>query len=140
MCCLFGIYNYSGKNIKTLPKLTNALAREATIRGLDATGIAYNNKGHLLIHKEAKSAYSITFNHPEDATAIMGHIRHTTQGNEKNNYNTHPFPGRCYVHRSEIFRVCHKVNSITAEKFDYIIYYSVSRGKEAYNHTADSNR
>lgn len=104
MCCLFGIYNYSGKNIKTLPKLTNALAREATIRGLDATGIAYNNKGHLLIHKEAKSAYSITFNHPEDATAIMGHTRHTTQGNEKNNYNNHPFPGRC---RNTKFALAH---------------------------------
>ena len=49
MCCLFGIYNYSGKNIKTLPKLTNALAREATIRGLDATGIAYNNRTLPLI-------------------------------------------------------------------------------------------
>ena len=59
MCCLFGIYNYSGKEIKNFSKVTNSLAREATIRGMDATGIAYNHKGNLLIHKEAKSAYSI---------------------------------------------------------------------------------
>ena len=95
MCCLFGIYNYSGNKIKDLAKLTNSLAREATVRGLDATGIAYNHKGNLLIHKEAKSAYGITFKHPEDVKAIMGHTRHATQGSEKYNYNNHPFPGRC---------------------------------------------
>lgn len=95
MCCLFGIYNYSGSEIKGLAKVTNSLAREATARGMDATGIAYNHKGNLLIHKEPKSAYSITFRHPEDVTAIMGHTRHTTQGNEKHNFNNHPFPGTC---------------------------------------------
>ena len=95
MCCLFGIYNYSGSEIKNLSKVTNSLAREATIRGMDATGIAYNHKGNLLIHKEAKSAYSISFKHPDDVTAIMGHTRHTTQGNQKHNYNNHPFPGKC---------------------------------------------
>lgn len=25
----------------------------------------------------------------------MGHTRHTTQGNEKRNYNNHPFTGKC---------------------------------------------
>ena len=54
---------------------------------MDATGIAYNHKGNLLIHKEPKSAYSISFKHPDDVTAIMGHTRHTIQGNEKKNYN-----------------------------------------------------
>ena len=95
MCCLFGIYNYSGNEIKGLAKVTNSLAREATIRGIDATGIAYNHKGNLFIHKEAKSAYSINFKHPDDVTAIMGHTRHTTQGNQKFNYNNHPFSGSC---------------------------------------------
>ncbi len=95
MCCLFGIYNYSGSEIKGLSKVTNSLAREATARGMDATGIAYNHKGNLLIHKEPKSAYSITFRHPDNVRAIMGHTRHTTQGNEKHNFNNHPFPGTC---------------------------------------------
>jgi len=95
MCCLFGIYNYSGSEIKGITKLTNSLSKEATIRGMDATGIAYNHKGNLLIHKEPKSAYSINFKHPDDVTAIMGHTRHTTQGNEKLNFNNHPFAGNC---------------------------------------------
>lgn len=95
MCCLFGIYNYSGTEIKGLAKVTNSLAREATVRGTDATGIAYNHKGSLVTHKEPKSAYDITFIHPENVMAIMGHTRHTTQGNEKHNFNNHPFPGSC---------------------------------------------
>ena len=49
MCCLFGIYNCSGSEIKGLSKVTNSLAREATARGMDATGIAYNHKGNLLL-------------------------------------------------------------------------------------------
>ena len=95
MCCLFGIYNYSGEDIKDLSKVTNALAREATARGTDATGIAYNHKGDLVIHKEPKSAHQIKFKHPDNVTAVMGHTRHTTQGNEKKNYNNHPFSGKC---------------------------------------------
>ena len=104
MCCLFGIYNYSGKDIKDLSKVTNALAKEATARGTDATGIAYNYKGSLVIHKEPKSAYQIKFKHPDNVTAVMGHTRHTTQGNEKLNYNNHPFSGKC---RNTNFALAH---------------------------------
>lgn len=95
MCCLFGFYNYSGQAIKNLSHLTNCLAEEATIRGTDATGIAYNHKGKLVIYKEPKSAFQIDFKHPDDAVCVMGHTRHSTQGNKKKNYNNHPFPGRC---------------------------------------------
>ena len=95
MCCLFGIYNYSGKEIKCLSKITNSLAKQATERGIDATGIAYNDKGCLIIHKEPKDARCITFKHPDNVKAVMGHTRHTTQGNEKRNYNNHPFAGKC---------------------------------------------
>lgn len=104
MCCLFGIYNYSGEDIKDLSKVTNALAREATARGTDATGIAYNHKGSLVIHKEPKSAYQIKFKHHDNVTAVMGHTRHTTQGNEKMNYNNHPFAGKC---RNTKFALAH---------------------------------
>ncbi len=95
MCCLFGFYNYGGQDIKNLSHLTNSLAEEATIRGTDATGIAYNHKGKLVIHKEPKSAFQIDFRHPDDAVCVMGHTRHSTQGNKKKNYNNHPFPGHC---------------------------------------------
>lgn len=95
MCCLFGIYNYSGKSVKNLSHLTNCLAAEATVRGHDAAGIAYNNNGKLLIHKESKSALELTFKHPDNPVCIMGHTRHSTQGSEKKNYNNHPFFGKC---------------------------------------------
>lgn len=98
MCCLFGFYNYGGHPINNLNDLTNRLAEEATARGTDATGIAYNHKGKLVIHKEPKSAYQIDFKHPDDCVCIMGHTRHSTQGDKKKNYNNHPFSGHCKNH------------------------------------------
>lgn len=95
MCCLFGIYNYSGQEISNLSNLTNLLAENATVRGTDATGIAYNNNGKLTIHKEAKSAYMVDFRHPDDVVCVTGHTRHATQGDKKKNYNNHPFAGSC---------------------------------------------
>ena len=95
MCCLFGFYNYSGTPIHNISRLTNALAEEATARGTDATGIAYNHKGRLVIHKEPKSAFQVDFKHPDDTVSVMGHTRHSTQGNKNKNYNNHPFSGRC---------------------------------------------
>lgn len=105
MCGLFGFYNYSGQPIKNIINLTNALAKEATVRGKDATGIAYNNhKGKLLIHKESKPAFCIKLNHPEDTLCVTGHTRHSTQGSEKKNYNNHPFCGKT---RNAKFALCH---------------------------------
>lgn len=95
MCCLFGFYNYSSQPIKNLTHLTNALAEEATVRGTDATGIAYNHKGKLVIHKEPKSAFQVDFKHPDDIISVTGHTRHSTQGNKNRNYNNHPFSGHC---------------------------------------------
>lgn len=95
MCCLFGIYNYSGQEIKGLSNITSILAENATVRGTDATGIAYNNKDKLVIHKEAKSAYMVDLKHPDDVVCIIGHTRHATQGDKKKNYNNHPFAGSC---------------------------------------------
>lgn len=95
MCCLFGFYNYSGQGIKNLSNLTNILAENATVRGTDAAGIAYNSNNRLTIHKEAKSASMIDFKHPDDVVCVTGHTRHATQGDKKKNYNNHPFAGSC---------------------------------------------
>lgn len=95
MCCLFGFYQYGGGKIDRLSRLTNLLADNATVRGTDAAGIAYNDHGKLIIHKEAKAAYSIDFKHPESAVCVTGHTRHATQGDKKKNYNNHPFSGVC---------------------------------------------
>lgn len=95
MCCLFGFYHYGGGKIDKLSRLTNLLAENATVRGTDAAGIAYNDRGKLIIHKEAKAAYNIDFKHPESAVCVTGHTRHATQGDKKKNYNNHPFAGAC---------------------------------------------
>ena len=95
MCCLFGFYNYSGKDITKLSVLTNSLAKQAIIRGKDASGIAYNDNGKLVIHKEGKSADKIDFKHSDDIVCVTGHTRHSTQGSHKKNHNNHPFRGEC---------------------------------------------
>ena len=104
MCCLFGYFNYSGQAIKDINTLTNSLAEQATVRGTDATGIAYNERGRIVIHKEPKAAYMITLKHPENAVCVTGHTRHATQGDKKHNYNNHPFGGSCGNLR---FALCH---------------------------------
>ena len=95
MCCLFGAYNYSGQTVRNYSLITNSLAEQATVRGTDATGIAFCKHNRLVIHKEPKSAFEISFKHPDDTVAVMGHTRHATQGNKKDNFNNHPFSGSC---------------------------------------------
>lgn len=95
MCCLFGFVNYSGKKLPIADSLTNALAQESTLRGVDSTGIAYNKGGKLRIYKRPLSAYEMTFKGVENAVVVSGHTRHATQGSHKDNYNNHPFPGCC---------------------------------------------
>jgi len=94
MCSLFGWLDYQGIiPHKVLRKLTQALANAAEERGTDAAGISYINEGKVIIYKRPKPAHKLHFTPPECARAVMGHTRMTTQGNEKYNYNNHPFPG-----------------------------------------------
>ena len=95
MCCLFGIVNYSGKSYKGADELVNALAQEATLRGMDSTGIAYNKDGVLKIYKKPKNAYKLEFSGLADCAVVTGHTRHATQGSYTKNYNNHPFYGVC---------------------------------------------
>ena len=95
MCALFGWLDYKGiVPYKTLKKLTQALANAAEERGTDAAGISYIKDGKVTIYKRPKPAHKLRFNIPDGTKAVMGHTRMTTQGNEKFNYNNHPFPGR----------------------------------------------
>lgn len=95
MCCLFGILNYSGKKDLSINHLVNSLACEATVRGSDASGIAYNKGDKLTIYKKPLSAWDMDFKGLENVCCVTGHTRHTTQGNAKFNYNNHPFMGYC---------------------------------------------
>ncbi|MBQ7033885.1 MAG: class II glutamine amidotransferase [Clostridia bacterium] len=126
MCGLFGIYNYSGQKIEGLSNLTNLLAENATVRGTDAAGIAYNSGGKLTIHKEAKSAYMVDFKHPDNAVCVTGHTRHATQGDKKKNYNNHPFAGSC---RNLRFALAH--NGVLINDADLKRQYHLPRTKIA---------
>lgn len=95
MCCLFGIMNYSGKANRDTDEIINSLAQEATIRGIDSTGVAYNKGGKLTIYKKPLSAYEMTFKGMKECAAVIGHTRHATQGTHEKNYNNHPFMGYC---------------------------------------------
>ncbi|MGM9551719.1 MAG: hypothetical protein ACI3XA_05635 [Clostridia bacterium] len=97
MCGLFGFHIYGDAKLKNLADLTNSLAAQSTVRGVDATGIAFNSKGLLRILKESKSAMKIDFKHGDEIKAVIGHTRHSTQGSEKKNFNNHPFYGRAKI-------------------------------------------
>ncbi len=95
MCCLFGILDYgSTLTQKQRTKTFSLLARASEVRGTDATGVAYNTAGRLVIYKRPLAAHKMKFRFPEDANILMGHTRMTTQGDEKFNYNNHPFFGK----------------------------------------------
>jgi glutamine phosphoribosylpyrophosphate amidotransferase len=94
MCSLFGWLDYKGIVPDRMKrKLTQALANAAEERGTDAAGVSYVKDGKVIIYKRPKPAHKLHFNPPEDTRAVMGHTRMTTQGDEKHNYNNHPFAG-----------------------------------------------
>ena len=94
MCALFGFLDY-GKRVpwRVLQKLVQALANASEVRGHHAAGIAYNKADALTIFKRPKPAHKLHFHVPENTAAAMGHTRLTTQGDQKLNYNNHPFRG-----------------------------------------------
>ena len=105
MCALFGFVNYKHLiNSKELKKLVNTLAVESEVRGTDASGIAYVKNQSVKILKRAKPAHNMRFYFPTGITALIGHTRMTTQGNEKFNYNNHPFEGKTAEGN---FALCH---------------------------------
>lgn len=95
MCCLFGLIDY--KHTLTVPqksKILSVLSEECEARGTDASGVAYNDSKKLRIYKKAVPAHKLKLDIPDEAAVVMGHTRMTTQGNEKFNFNNHPFAGR----------------------------------------------
>lgn len=98
MCCLFGIVDY-GKSLSMSQKehILTVLSRECELRGVDATGIAYNGQGRLHIYKRPLPAHKMKFRVLSDTNIIMGHTRMTTQGSELKNRNNHPFRGKTFA-------------------------------------------
>lgn len=123
MCGLFGFVRY-GDKIKNLADLTNSLAEQSAVRGTDATGIAFYNAAGIDITKDNKSAYRINFKHSDEIVALIGHTRHTTQGNAKKTYNNHPFPGKCINSR---FALAH--NGVLTNDKELRIAHKLPRSK-----------
>lgn len=94
MCSVFGLIDYKGVlSTKQKNKIINTLARECEVRGTDATGIAYNFGGRMRIYKRPLPAHKLRLHIPNGVNIVMGHTRMTTQGNERFNWNNHPFLG-----------------------------------------------
>ena len=102
MCCLFGLIDpnhaYTGKQ---KAKILHVLATASEARGTDATGYAMLQDGKLTVYKRPIPGHKLLFRICDDTTAVMGHTRMTTQGNEAKNENNHPFlgsvPGRSFA-------------------------------------------
>ena len=124
MCGIFGFLNYSGKEMKDLSEFTNALAMHSVVRGSDATGIAYCNAAGINISKDGKSAYNLEFKHSDKITSVIGHTRNATQGDEKFNYNNHPFFGKC---KNTRFALIH--NGVLSNDKDIRIKYNLPKTK-----------
>ena len=90
MCGIYGVLSYKDK-LRDVNHLVDLLGEESAERGTDATGVAYVNSGMIKIHKQAISAYKFNPNVPKNAKAVIGHTRHSTQGDKNQNYNNHPW-------------------------------------------------
>lgn len=94
MCGLFGFSDpCRSLTPRQARQLLRALAVSSMVRGTDATGIAYNGRDRLHIYKRAEKASQTLLFPPAGCRVVMGHVRMTTQGNARFNYNNHPFPG-----------------------------------------------
>lgn len=94
MCCLFGLIDTKHRlSAREKSQMLSILGTACEVRGVDATGYAYNSCGNLTIRKEAIRARNMVFSIPQDAHVIMGHTRMTTQGSASHRRNNHPFPG-----------------------------------------------
>ena len=95
MCCLFGLLDYRHKlSLRDRQGIIRMLSIAAEDRGTDATGIAYFTHDRLYIQKAPRAAHRMRLRIASDAYCVMGHTRMTTQGDEKKNYNNHPFRGK----------------------------------------------
>ena len=132
MCCLFGIVDYQNNlTPRQLNRITAVLSRACEARGTDATGIAYNWNENLKIYKQPIPAHKMKYQIPVGVHRIMGHTRMATQGDEKQNYNNHPFYGSAsntdfalahngVLHNDLILRATEQLPDTTIETDSYI--------------------
>lgn len=92
MCAIFGFLDYRNKvSNAVLKKLVKALSVCAEVRGTDATGVSYVKDGEIVTFKKPAPAHRVKLYFPTGTKCVVGHTRFATQGDEKFNYNNHPF-------------------------------------------------
>ncbi len=141
MCCLFGILDYKQTlNQKQINKMVAMLSRFCESRGTDATGISYNYNDKLCIYKRPLPAHRIHYRIPEGVHHVMGHTRMTTQGNEKFNYNNHPFLGKAdntdfalahngVLYNDEILKIRERLPETKIETDSYVAVQLIEKKK-----------
>lgn len=141
MCCLFGIVDYQNNlNPRQLNRITAVLSRACEARGTDATGISYNVNDNLKIYKQPVPAHKMKYQIPFGVHTIIGHTRMTTQGDEKQNYNNHPFYGSAsntdfalahngVLHNDIILRATEELPDTTIETDSYIAVQLIEKKK-----------
>lgn len=131
MCAIFGFLNHGNKvSSAVLKKLIKALSICAEVRGIDATGISYVKNGEMITFKRAKPAHKVKLYFPTKTMAVIGHTRFTTQGDEKLNYNNHPFEsekGFTLAHNGVLYndRELHKKYMLPDTKIETDSYIAV---------------
>ena len=140
MCGLFGFSSYNKEPIKNLSVLTNSLAVQSSIRGTDATGIAFNYNV-LHIQKDSLPADVLVFKHDDAVRALVGHTRHATHGSAKQNRNNHPFYGSItgtkfalthngVLWNTESLRLKHSIPATKIETDSYIAVQLIEKQKK----------
>ena len=98
MCAIFGLIDYNRVfSAHQRECILKVLSEECEVRGVDATGFAFNSNGRLKIFKRPLAAHEIKLHLPNDANTILGHTRMATKGDRLQNYNNHPFFGNAGI-------------------------------------------
>lgn len=97
MCGIFGFTSANPLGAMKAHELIKRLSIESSVRGEHATGISIVHNGHIVTKKIGKAAKKCNFFVPSGTKAVLGHVRYTTQGSQKYNYNNHPFEGKADV-------------------------------------------
>lgn len=98
MCAIFGLIDYKRVfTAKQRERILKVLSTESEVRGVDATGFAFNSGGKLKIFKRPFPAHEMKLKLTDDVNIILGHTRMTTQGDQRQNYNNHPFFGNAGI-------------------------------------------
>jgi glucosamine 6-phosphate synthetase-like amidotransferase/phosphosugar isomerase protein len=76
-----------------LEEIYRNLASVCTVRGSDASGIAYASENGLVIEKRPCTLTEAGFIYPKSTAVFMAHCRRDLEGNFLDNQNNHPFLG-----------------------------------------------